>query len=257
MRKALQLVCLIFLSAALTACSTDNGSKVLGGTDSDTGAGEGTGADTDKGGVGVNDRGLIPPDATGIGPQTDFPPLPAGKSVECAVPAEQMHLGEGKEYPFTGLDTAGSDFTCTTCAKGLKWLNGRWMFFENTPGDAPFVETFSFDGNLFTNVIAGEDKQLKPGEITTMTMHGYYFCPSKAEYASLRKIFVVLEVDPPGAFGNKAGDSWPCDILEAGDVSNSFLLWCDFNWDGTTPLKDQFQYCRENESYDGVPCTIP
>ena len=90
-----------------------------------------------------------------------------------------------------------------------------------------------------------------------MTMHGYYFCPSKAEYASLRKIFVVLSVDPPGAFGNKAGDSWPCDILEAGDVSNSFLLWCDFDWDGTTPLRDQFQYCRENETYEGVLCDIP
>jgi hypothetical protein len=257
MRKALQVASLLFVAAALVACSSDNGSKVLGGADTGTGAADGATDGPATDGVVINDRGLISPDASGIKPGTSFPQIPAGESVECNVPAEQKHLGEGRAYPVTGLNAPGADFTCTTCPKGLDWLNGRWMFFENVPGDAPFVEIFEFDGNTFTNVIVGEDKDLAPGKVTTMTMHGYYFCPSKAEYASLRKVFVVLAVDPPGAFGNKAGDNWPCDILEAGDVSNSFLLWCDFDWDGTTPMRDQYQYCRENEMYDGVACDIP
>lgn len=166
--------------------------------------------------------------------------------------------GNTEYCPFTGhTNSLGNDFTCTTCPQGIDWLSGTWMFFQNVPGDAPFLDVLTVEGNHFTETIIGEDKILSPGKETTAILKGYYFCPSKAEYTSLRKIFVIESVEPEdGLFGNHAGDSYPCDVLGNGAAS-SFLLWCDYGWTGSPPLNTQYEYCRKGSQIEGANCVIP
>jgi hypothetical protein len=157
--------------------------------------------------------------------------------------------------PFVGhTNSEGYGFTCTTCPSGFDWLGGTWMFFQNLPGDAPFVDVIKFEANRFTETIVGEDQ---PGEVTTAVIKGYYFCPPKSEYSSLRKIFIIESVEPTdGLFGNHVGDSYPCDILDDG-IGASILLWCDYEWTGSPPLTSQFEYCREGKAVNGTECILP
>ena len=132
------------------------------------------------------------------------------------------------------------------------------MFFQNEPGDAPFLDILTFEGNRFTEVIKGEDPVLAPGEQIVSTIKGYYFCPNDQELpSSEQRILVIESVEPTnGAFGNSAGDSFACNIWGDSGVP-SMLLWCDYEWTNNPPLSTQFEYCREGKVVNGVQCTIP
>jgi len=160
--------------------------------------------------------------------------------------------------PFVGhTNKEGDSFSCTTCPDGISWLSGTWMFFQNQPGDAPFLDVLEVNGNHFKETIIGEDKILAPGQETTAILKGYFFCPKKEEFTSLRKILVIESVEPSdGLFGNHAGDSFPCDVLGNGS-GKSFLLWCDYDWTGSPPLNTQYEYCRDGATVEGAVCEIP
>jgi hypothetical protein len=60
-----------------------------------------------------------------------------------------------------------------------------------------------------------------------------------------RVLVLVESVTPAGAFGNHAGDAYPCDVLtEVNGRSRRILLVCFFDWDLRPAVGREFEYER-------------
>ncbi len=237
---------------ALLACSSSGGSP---GVRLDTGnGGADPGAPADPGGV-TADRG--PQGGTDPGAGADPGPPPDVEPVVC--PDDQLPPGEGAIWPFLPITTPGGTFSCTRCPTGLQNLKGDWRLFDGDDPTLPAAterfDIFHFDGNTWTEVLYGVDSTFSATPIKAV-IRGYFFCPSKAELPSARRVFVIQSAAPDGAFGNHAGDTFACDLLfNADERSQDFLLLCDFDWDGKTD--SQAPYCKDGGTFRNKTCVVP
>ncbi len=124
----------------------------------------------------------------------------------------------------------------STCKDGIPWLEGNWQFVGDSkvPG---FKDTISIRGATFTEKIeggVGKDRE-------EATLHGRIDCLFK------NRILITIEkAVPEGAFGNRSGDDYPCDLLGAIDQTDRdrFLLVCFTEWDLRTVKGLDFEFNR-------------
>lgn len=122
------------------------------------------------------------------------------------------------------------------CPEGYSTVQGGWRFIGETKA-ADFSDELSVKGTRFTEKIAGRGDDGKP---LTAALTGEIRC-----LFNNRILVMVDTVVPAGAFGNTAGDAYPCDVL--GDVSGRgerMLLVCYSDWDMRTSAGLEFEYER-------------
>jgi len=217
---------------------------------------------------GGNNGNIVPVDTTSTVDTTTPPPdttpidmtVPNGSAMVCS--GDLVPGNDGATYPFQGHASNGYTFSCTTCPTGLAWLTGNWVFYNGSPAhEDDFTDVLYFDGNNFIETIVGVDEQTNPNAPITAIIRGYYFCPPESERPDkMTQIWVITDVDPPGAFGNNVGDSYPVNIMEtvAGTYDDT-LLWFDFDWGGSSKLApiNQYTYCKPGANIEGETCTMP
>jgi hypothetical protein len=200
-------------------------------------------------------------DGTSSLPPTYTPPT--GEAVVCDTVLDST---DGHTYPFQGLTSHGKTITCTACPTGFNKLNDEWLWFaEDEDGNLTLdlkaagydmtSDELTFNGNTFVEVITGVDSG--SGQQVTQRIEGYFVCPTPEEMPSLQFIWVITKADPEGAFGNKAGDSYPYAQLDSTAGVNDMMLWFDYDWSGSPAPFQQAKYCRRGESFSGVMCEIP
>jgi len=145
-------------------------------------------------------------------------------------------------WEFSAFRDGSVEITENECPNGLEDIEGSWSFVGETKA-ANFEDVIRFHNNRFVELLKGFDLGLyKDGYLK-----GHYFCWENKN----RIVFVIEEANPEDLFGNKSGDSFPCDILTGGMISNapkSFLLMCYPDWDTGGSWMD-FQYVKVE------PCT--
>ncbi len=123
------------------------------------------------------------------------------------------------------------------CPKGFPSLQGTWRFIgESKVRD--YHDELTISGTRLTEAMSGrvgDTDRLEKGELA-----GEIRCLFKN-----RVLVMVDKVTPDGAFGNRVGDTYPCDVL--GDLSGrgeKMLMICYFDWDLRTAAGLEFEYER-------------
>jgi len=216
----------------------------------------------ENGNIITTDTATVPDETTTVVPDVTEPDMsvPDGAALVCS--GDLIPGNNGATYPFQGLTSHGYTFSCTTCPTGLAWLTGNWVFYNGSPANEDnFTDVLYFDGNNFIETLVGIDEGTDPNNPIEATVKGYYFCPPESEQPQeMIMIWVVTDVDPPGAFGNSVGDAYPLNIMEtiAGTYDDT-LLWFDFDWEGSSKLApgNQFTYCKPGANIEGETCMLP
>lgn len=171
----------------------------------------------------------------------------------------------GQKIPWDGFASGATKLTCNSCRGGYPNIVGKWRYVDGKTEDprvplkstdgTPYAETLEFDGNTWTNTIAGVDL----GKPVTATISGWFFCSDVAELAGAPGVFVQQTVAPEGAFGNKSDTAWRADILTNG---TDRILLGDVGFDSLTKAGTaDLPYCRIGSVVDvegtKVPCTDP
>lgn len=124
------------------------------------------------------------------------------------------------------------------CSKGYDKLDGRWRFAGETK-TPNYSDELTIRGSTFEEKLAGDPD----GKHVEATITGRIECIFKN-----RVLMTLDKVTPEGAFDNKSGDSYPCDIL--GDLANTgdrMLTICYFDWDVRTASGWEFEWERVKE----------
>ena len=121
------------------------------------------------------------------------------------------------------------------CSRGFKDLDGTWRFIgqSRTPN---LVDTLTITGTRFTEKLSGDPD----GQHLDATLTGEIRCLFKN-----RVLVMIDKVEPEGAFENRSGDHYPCDLL--GDVAmtgNKMLMICFYDWDLRTAAGVETEYER-------------
>ncbi len=239
------LVALASLTFAV-GCEGDSGGEVggLGGADAVVGGTDAT----------VGGDIAVPADvATGSVPDGTVTSNP-----QCAPGDEGVY---GTVIPWNGLDYEGKTYTCDECPGGIEQLQGTWRFYDCDPGvtvpaSSEYAEVLIFDGNTWTNRVAGTDL----GQWVDATSTGFYFCSQKPENEKEVKVFVTQTMEPAGAWGRVVGDVWSSDIVGIETGMNDFLAWF---YDGiaTQETDDDWYFngcfCKVGDQLNGETCANP
>lgn len=121
------------------------------------------------------------------------------------------------------------------CPNGFQRLQGDWWFIgeSRTP---EYTDQLSVKGTRMVEKLGGRPD----GERLDATIEGEVRCLFKNRF-----LVTIDKVTPAGAYGNKAGDSYPCDLLETPDGRRErVLLICFFDWDLRPEKGLDFQYGR-------------
>jgi len=122
------------------------------------------------------------------------------------------------------------------CPEGVAFLQDTWRFVgeSRTPD---FVDEWAIQGTRFTERLSGRPDG---GERLEATLEGEIRC-----LEDNRVLVRVDSVTPDGAFGNHAGDAYPCDVLtEVSGRSRRVLMVCFFGWDLRPAAGLEFEYER-------------
>lgn len=122
------------------------------------------------------------------------------------------------------------------CPEGIGFLQDTWRFVgeSRTPD---FTDELAISGTRFTEHLSGRPDGL---QVVQATLEGEMRC-----LEDNRVLVLVESVSPDGAFGNHAGDAYPCDVLtEVSGRSRRILLVCFFDWDLRPAVGREFEYER-------------
>lgn len=122
------------------------------------------------------------------------------------------------------------------CPEGFPLLQGSWRFIGESKME-DYRDELTIERTHFREDLAGRTSS---GATETGHLEGEMRC-----LFSNRLLVMVDKAVPEGAFGNRAGDSYPCDIL--GDLSGrgeKMLIICYFDWDLRTAAGLEFEYER-------------
>ncbi len=120
------------------------------------------------------------------------------------------------------------------CPQGYPRLQGTWRFVgqSKTPD---FRDTLTIKGTAFVEKLSGRPG----GKSLKATLRGEVRCLFKN-----RVLVMTRTVKPDGAFGNRSGDAFPCDVLSPVNPSRRrMLMVCFFDWNNVRPAKGlEFEY---------------
>ena len=158
-------------------------------------------------------------------PATHEPATP--KPTPAPDPAREARRALEREYRDLALKNR--------CPKGKDTLQGKWRFIgkSRTPD---FRDELDVRGTHFVERLSGRPD----GKPLKARLEGEIRC-----LFSNRVLVMVDKAQPEGAFGNHAGDAFPCDVLGAMDGSHDrFLLLCFFDFDVRPVAGREFEYGR-------------
>lgn len=121
------------------------------------------------------------------------------------------------------------------CSKGYKDLPGTWKFVgqSKTPN---YKDTLTIDGTRFKEAISGNPD----GKYLAAELGGEIRCVFKN-----RVLVQIDKVEPEGAYGNRVGDVYPCDLLhDMDDKVDRMLMICYFEWNLNTAAGLEFEWER-------------
>ena len=121
------------------------------------------------------------------------------------------------------------------CSGGFRGLSGRWRFVgqSRTP---EYGAELTVKGTHFTEELRGKPD----GRSVTAKLEGEIRCLFKN-----RVLMTVDRVRPEGAFDNRSGDAYPCDLLADMDPNHvRMLMICYFDWDLRPAAGREFEYER-------------
>ena len=122
------------------------------------------------------------------------------------------------------------------CPDGVPFLQSTWRFIGQS-GTPDFEDHLSIEGTRFVEHLSGRPGG---GERVDARLEGEVRC-----IKDNRILVRVDTVTPAGAFGNRAGDAYPCDVLqEISGRSQRMLLMCFFDWDFSPSAGREFEYQR-------------
>ena len=119
------------------------------------------------------------------------------------------------------------------CPKGYDDIQGKWRFI----GDSrcpEYSEELHVTGTKFVNLLSG-----KPDGVETKArIEGEIRCLFKN-----RVLWMVDRVEPEGAFDNRSGDFFPCDVLNSMEhMQDQIMYLCFFEWDLSPSKSKEFEY---------------
>lgn len=119
------------------------------------------------------------------------------------------------------------------CSKGYATLDGEWRFVGKTK-TPNYSESMTIRGTQLSQKLSGEPD----GKRVEATLGGEIRCVFK------NRVLVQLDkVEPEGAYGNHAGDIYPCDLLgDMDDKVERILMICYFDWDLRTAAGLEYEY---------------
>lgn len=121
------------------------------------------------------------------------------------------------------------------CSKGFKNLDGTWKFVGETR-TPKYSGTLIVKGTRFKEIMTGEPD----GKYLAAELEGEVRCVFKN-----RVLIQVDTVKPDGAYGNHAGDIYPCDLLSDMDPKvDRMLMICYFDWDLRTAAGLEYEFER-------------
>ncbi|MCA9515971.1 MAG: hypothetical protein KC635_13590 [Myxococcales bacterium] len=124
------------------------------------------------------------------------------------------------------------------CSEGYDKLDGHWRFAGETK-TPNYSDELTITGSTYTEKLVGDPD----GKHVEATISGRIECLFK------NRVLMTLDtVKPEGAFENRSGDSYPCDVL--GDLANTgdrMLMICYFDWDVRTASGWEFEWERVKE----------
>lgn len=163
----------------------------------------------------------------------------------------------GAKHPWGGFKSGAFNFTCDTCRGGYKAYNGDWRFIDFKTEDPStsldgYMETINFNGNTFTNHLAGPDQ----GKAVDALIKGWYFCTDAVELPEKAEVMALDTVVPDGAFGNKSNSSLFISLKESAESKDLIAIGI---YDGMNNKKYLYEnlYCRIGSVIKGKPCDDP
>jgi hypothetical protein len=121
------------------------------------------------------------------------------------------------------------------CSSGFQRLSGTWRFVGESRMPE-YQSELQIDGSRYTETLSGrEGKRRVSGRID-----GEIRCLFK------NRVLVSLDrVTPEGAFDNRSGEAYPCDLLGDMDpTTERMLMICYFDWDLRPAAGREFEYER-------------
>ena len=121
------------------------------------------------------------------------------------------------------------------CSGGYKGLDGHWRFVGETR-TPNYTGTLTVSGTRYKETLSGNPD----GRYLSAEIEGEIRCLFK------NRVLVQLDkVKPEGAYGNRSGDLYPCDLLSDMDPkTDRMLMICYFDWDLSTAAGMEFEYER-------------
>ncbi len=121
------------------------------------------------------------------------------------------------------------------CSSGFQRLSGRWRFVGESRMPE-YQSELEIAGSRYIERLSGrEGKKRVEGRID-----GEIRCLFK------NRVLVSLDkVTPEGAFDNRSGEAYPCDLLGDMDpTTERMLMICYFDWDLRPAAGREFEYER-------------
>jgi len=150
-------------------------------------------------------------------PETEPKPAPPGDEIRKII----------EEYKALALKN--------DCSKGYPKLSGAWRFVGETK-TPNYSDNLVIDGTRFKETLSGNPD----GRYLSAEVEGEIRCLFK------NRVLVQLDkVRPEGAYGNRSGDLYPCDLLSDMDPKvDRMLMICYFDWDLRTAAGLEYEYER-------------
>jgi len=121
------------------------------------------------------------------------------------------------------------------CSKGYPKLSGTWRFVGETK-TPNYSDTLVIDGTRFNEKLSGNPD----GRYLSAEIDGEIRCLFKN-----RVLVQIDKVVPEGAYGNRSGDTYPCDLLSDMDPKvDRMLMICYFDWDLRTAAGLEYEWER-------------
>ncbi len=121
------------------------------------------------------------------------------------------------------------------CSKGYPKLTGSWRFVGETK-TPNYSDNLVIDGTRFKETLSGNPD----GRYLSAEIDGEIRCLFKN-----RVLVQIDKVAPEGAYGNRSGDAYPCDLLSDMDPKvDRMLMICYFDWDLRTAAGLEYEYER-------------
>ena len=121
------------------------------------------------------------------------------------------------------------------CSRSYPNLSGTWRFVGETK-TPNYSDTLIINGTRFKELISGNPD----GKYLSAELEGEVRCLFKN-----RVLIQIDSVKPEGAYGNRSGDLYPCDLLSDMDPKvDRMLMICYFEWDLRVAAGLEFEFER-------------